>query len=155
MTILVRDDLYLKHAAGGHPECPDRLKAILGHLENSDIWDQLTLLEARDATDEELQLVHTKEHVERIRELAGSAPVWIDADTYMNEHSLAAALRAAGGVLAACESVTEGKDQTAFCAVRPPDPCPPVCPVGTRTSASQSGQRTVDPPAALVTSMFD
>jgi len=38
----------------------------------------------------------------------------------MNEHSLEAALRAAGGVLAVCEAILDGDERTAFCLVRPP-----------------------------------
>jgi acetoin utilization deacetylase AcuC-like enzyme len=45
---------------------------------------------------------------------------WFDADTYLNERSFAAAVRAVGGVLAAVEAVRDGKASTAFCLVRPP-----------------------------------
>jgi acetoin utilization deacetylase AcuC-like enzyme len=118
MTVFVTDPLYLRHAAGGHPECPERIVAIVEHLRACGLWDTLLHLPARDATDDELALVHTREHIARMRSI--EPPAWLDADTYMNEHSLAAALRAAGGVLAACDAVRAGPDRTAFCAVRPP-----------------------------------
>jgi acetoin utilization deacetylase AcuC-like enzyme len=117
MTLLVTDGLYRKHRAPNHPECPERLAAIEEHLHACGLWDRVTHLPARDATDEELGLVHTAEHVARIRAMK---PGWIDEDTYVNEHSLAAALRAAGGVVAACDAVAAGRDSTAFCLVRPP-----------------------------------
>lgn len=120
VTLLVTDDLFLRHEAPGHPECPERLSVIVDHLKRTGLLDRLTLLDARDATEEELRLVHTAEHVTRIHEMAKRAPVWIDGDTYLNRDSLAAALRAAGGVLAACEAIDAGSDRTAFCAVRPP-----------------------------------
>jgi len=118
MTIFVCDDLYLRHAARDHPECPERVTAIVDHVKQCGLWGRLTHVAARDATDDELALVHTRAHIARIR--AVEPPAWLDPDTYMNEHSLAAALRAAGGVLAACEAVAAGRDRTAFCAVRPP-----------------------------------
>ncbi len=116
MTLLVTDDLYLRHASEGHPECPERLTSIVAHLKKVGLWEKATHLPARDATDAELGLIHTPQHIAFIRR----SPRRIDEDTYMNEHSLAAALRAAGGVLAACEAVLAGRDATAFCLVRPP-----------------------------------
>jgi acetoin utilization deacetylase AcuC-like enzyme len=109
MTAIVWDDATLLHRADGHPECPERLTAIRAHLHRAGLW---TPMEARRATGDELALVHTREHIDFIRGMSG----WIDPDTYMNEHSMEAAVRAAGGVLAACDSA----HRTAFCLVRPP-----------------------------------
>ncbi len=120
MTLLITDDLYLEHRAENHPECPERVISILSHLQEEGLMDRVQKIPARDATEEELRLVHTSEHLKRLRSWAKEAPVWIDADTYMNEHSHAAALRAAGGVLAACEAILAGQGRSAFCLVRPP-----------------------------------
>ncbi|KPJ90442.1 MAG: deacetylase, partial [Gammaproteobacteria bacterium SG8_11] len=43
-----------------------------------------------------------------------------DPDTAMNEHSLNAALRAAGAVVLGVDLLMSGKEQCAFCNVRPP-----------------------------------
>jgi acetoin utilization deacetylase AcuC-like enzyme len=118
MTILVYDPLYLRHEARSHPERPQRLTSIIDHLKKCALWDLLTPVSARDATDEELRLVHSPDHLGRLRSVR--PPAWLDPDTYMNEYSLAAAIRAAGGVLAACEAVLAGRDTTALCLVRPP-----------------------------------
>ncbi len=120
MTYLVYDPLYLKHESPGHPECPERLIAIVEHLRSCGLWDQVTHLPARDATDNELKLIHTDRHLRLVRKLGEIVPTWIDADTYMGRDSLAAAVRAAGGVLAAVEAVAAGKERTALCLVRPP-----------------------------------
>ncbi len=117
MTLLVTDDLYWKHASPGHAECPERLTAMVERLKKCGLWDFVTHLPARDATDDELRLAHTAEHVRAMKALK---PGWIDEDTYVNEHTVAAALRAAGGVTAACEAVVAGRDRTALCLVRPP-----------------------------------
>jgi acetoin utilization deacetylase AcuC-like enzyme len=120
MTLLVTDPLYLEHQAPGHVECPARLEAILHHFQKCGLMKRLTPLAARDATLPELALVHHPAYVEVVREASGRGGGWFDADTYLNERSYAAALRAAGGVLAAVEAVRDGRDRTALCLVRPP-----------------------------------
>ena len=46
--------------------------------------------------------------------------VYLDPDTAMNEHSLAAARNAAGAVVLGTDLVMSGRCDNAFCAVRPP-----------------------------------
>jgi len=79
-------------------------------------------IEARDATEEDLLLVHSRSHVERVRStcLSATATTWFDPDTYAGPRSLAAAVRAVGGVLAAVDHVLDGTLTSAFCLVRPP-----------------------------------
>jgi acetoin utilization deacetylase AcuC-like enzyme len=103
----------------GHPEQPERLRAIEAALAERD-WLGWERREAPRASEEELTLVHPREHVERIRELCRSGGGAIDVDTFAGESSYEAALRAAGG---ACEMVREllgGEAGPGFCAVRPP-----------------------------------
>ena len=116
----VYDPLYLEHAAPGHPERPERLAAIMSYLGESGVLDRLTAIEARDATVEDLALVHSDELVARVRETAESGGAWLDPDTYVAPRSYEAALRAAGGVLAATDAVLDGAVGSAFCLVRPP-----------------------------------
>ena len=37
MTVLVYDDIYLKHDTGSHPECAERLRVVMAHLTHSKI----------------------------------------------------------------------------------------------------------------------
>jgi acetoin utilization deacetylase AcuC-like enzyme len=120
VTLLVTDRLYIQHLTPGHVECPQRLEVILAHFEKCGLMKKLTPLAARDAAPAELALMHHPAYVEVVRETSARGGGWFDADTYLNKHSYAAAVRAAGGVLAACEALSDGKDRTAFCAVRPP-----------------------------------
>jgi acetoin utilization deacetylase AcuC-like enzyme len=120
MTLLVTDRLYLEHRAPAHVECPERVLAVLEHLRSRGLLARLTPLAARDATPQELALVHDPAYVEFVRKVAERGGGWFDADTYLNEHSYAAAARAAGGLLAAVEAIRAGKDRSAFCLVRPP-----------------------------------
>jgi acetoin utilization deacetylase AcuC-like enzyme len=103
----------------GHPEQPDRLRAIEAALAERD-WLGWERREAPRASEEELALVHPREQVEGIRDLCHSGGGPIDADTFAGEASWEAALRAAGG---ACEMVREllgGDAGLGFCAARPP-----------------------------------
>jgi acetoin utilization deacetylase AcuC-like enzyme len=117
----VYDPLYLEHEYPGHPERPDRLRAIMQHLEESGTLAAMTPIEPRDATADDLTLVHDAALVERIAGLTpGARPVWLDADTYVSARSYDAALRAVGGVLSAVDSVMDKTLDSAFCLVRPP-----------------------------------
>jgi acetoin utilization deacetylase AcuC-like enzyme len=120
VTLLVTDPLYLEHRAPGHVERPERIQAILEHFRGRGLLARLNALAARDAREEELTLVHDRAYVEFIRRASERGGGWLDPDTYLNERSYAAAVRAAGGVLAAVEAVRDGRDRTAFCLVRPP-----------------------------------
>jgi acetoin utilization deacetylase AcuC-like enzyme len=91
------------HPTGNHPERPERLAALLEHQH---IWS-----EGRAATDEELLLCHTPEHVAIVRD--ADEPVWLDGDTLCTPTSYEAAALAAG---TAIEAALRG----AFALVRPP-----------------------------------
>jgi acetoin utilization deacetylase AcuC-like enzyme len=79
------------------------------------------LIDPRDATPEDLALVHDPALIERLASLTpGPRPIWLDADTYVSARSYEVALRATGGVLAAVDGVMDGSVDSAFCLVRPP-----------------------------------
>ncbi|HEY5941946.1 MAG TPA: histone deacetylase [Solirubrobacterales bacterium] len=113
----------LEHDPGvglpGHPERPERLLAIAAALEERE-WLGWERREAPAASEEELMLVHPREHVEGIRELcrAGGGP--IDPDTYAGESSWEAALRSAGGACAMTRALVSGEAEVGFSAGRPP-----------------------------------
>jgi acetoin utilization deacetylase AcuC-like enzyme len=58
--------------------------------------------------------------IEAVRKLCESGGGWFDPDTYAVPASHAAALRAAGGLLAATDAVLDGDIASAFCLARPP-----------------------------------
>jgi acetoin utilization deacetylase AcuC-like enzyme len=125
----VAPNLYFSHPAclehdprqglPGHPEQPDRLRAIETALAERD-WLGWERREAPRATEEELTLVHPRGHVERIRDLSRSGGGPIDADTFAGEASYEAALRAAGGACEMVRALLRGDAEVGFCAVRPP-----------------------------------
>ncbi len=119
-TGIVTDDAFLAHDTGpGHPERPDRLRAV-GRLLESGPREDLVSIPARDATVEELAAVHESEHVERVARTANLPHHAFDADTPTGPQSYAAARRAAGGLLALVDAVVEGKVRNGFAFVRPP-----------------------------------
>jgi acetoin utilization deacetylase AcuC-like enzyme len=91
------------HPTGDHPEQPERLAVLLEHQY---LWS-----EGRAATEEELQLCHTAQHVELVR--AVEDPVWLDGDTVCTATTFEAAALAAG---TAIEAALRG----GFALVRPP-----------------------------------
>ncbi len=101
-------------------ERPERIQAVLDRLRDTGLLARLTPLAARDATEDEIALVHDRRYIDIVRQASERGGGWLDGDTYLNERSYAAAVRAVGGVLAAAEAVLDGRDRTAFCLVRPP-----------------------------------
>jgi acetoin utilization deacetylase AcuC-like enzyme len=119
--LFTHPDCVLHEMGSGHPESPQRLKAILGALESSGLGARLGVREAPEATREQLERVHEPAHVDLIHETAPERGyAYLDPDTSMNPRSLSAALRAAGAVVAATDAVLSGEIRNAFCAVRPP-----------------------------------
>ncbi|MFC1860425.1 histone deacetylase [Chloroflexota bacterium] len=117
---LVYDPIYLKHDTGQHPENARRLEAIISHLEQTGLKQQLTAIRPRAASVEELSLVHDERYISYIREVARKGSGWPDPDTVMSTGSYEAALYAAGGVIRATEAVMSGETSSAFALVRPP-----------------------------------
>jgi acetoin utilization deacetylase AcuC-like enzyme len=104
----------------GHPERIDRIKAVNSVLESPHFAAALRR-EAPRATEAQLKLAHSAEHVQRIFAMSPESGFeYLDTDTVMSAHSLEAALRAAGAATAAVDAVFRGDGENAFCALRPP-----------------------------------
>ena len=121
-TGFVYDPIYLEHKTGsGHPERPERLTAIVGHLKKQGLLANLTGIKPRPAALEWLTTVHSAAYVERVkRSCQQKTPYFDTRDVAVSAQSYEAACAAAGGVLAAVDAVMAGKIRNAFCAVRPP-----------------------------------
>ena len=117
---LVYDPIYLKHDTGEHVENAGRLTAIINGLDETGLRQQLTPVKPRPASLEEISLVHPKQHISHIQDVARKGGGWLDADTVMSPDSYEVALYAAGGAIVAMEAVMEGKAKSAFALVRPP-----------------------------------
>jgi acetoin utilization deacetylase AcuC-like enzyme len=126
-TLLITHPAFLAHETGpGHPERPDRLRAIDKILAH-DVFKALQRVEAplREDVEEQIALAHPKEYVASIKGAAelvrqrGNS-IHIDGDTVMSPGSMEAALRAVSAGLEAVDKVFSGEAKNAFCQVRPP-----------------------------------
>jgi acetoin utilization deacetylase AcuC-like enzyme len=121
-TALITHAACLEHDPGPyHPECPDRLRAVLSALEAPE-FDALVREEAPRATIEQLTRVHPAKIVDAILSMRPEEGdiMSIDADTAMSSGSAEAALRAAGAGVLGVDLLMRGAVANAFAAVRPP-----------------------------------
>ncbi len=118
-TAVVEDPRYREHRGpAGHPERPDRLGAV-----HTAVAERMSALESpspRPASDEEILRVHSREHLERVGEAVGRAPLHLDPDTYVSSKSLDVARLAAGASIDLALRVARGEIANGFAAVRPP-----------------------------------
>jgi acetoin utilization deacetylase AcuC-like enzyme len=120
-TLFISHPACLDHLTpAGHPERPDRLRAIEAVLEA----ESFALLDRRAApagSREAIVRVHPERFVKAIEEaIPKQGLVRIDADTAMSPGTFEAALRAVGGATLAVDEIVTGKAGNGFCAVRPP-----------------------------------
>lgn len=120
-TLFLSHPDYTKHLTGpGHPERPDRIPAIVQAVERSTLVDSLERITPDSATVEELAIVHTREYIQQVREIAAHGGGALDPDTVASPASYEIARLSAGGALGATRAVVEGRARTAFAAIRPP-----------------------------------
>jgi len=120
-TLFVTHSACLNHLTpAGHPERPDRLRAIERTLED-ERFQTLAREQAPQADVDTIALCHPAEYVEAIRNATpAQGLVQLDADTTMSPGSYEAAMRAVGGAVRAVDEVMTRKVANAFCAMRPP-----------------------------------
>jgi acetoin utilization deacetylase AcuC-like enzyme len=120
-TAYVYEEMYTYHEMGYlHPESPKRLIAIKEVLDGDGVGRELTRIEARDASAEELALIHAENYIKRIEATDGQGTVHLDPDTSTNRYTWKAACLAAGGAIVCAHAVMEKKFSSAFAFVRPP-----------------------------------
>ena len=120
-TLLLTHPACLDHLTpSGHPERPDRLRALAQALA-AERFQALAREEAPQAEAEVIARVHPFAYIEALREAAPKEGLArLDADTVMSPGSFEAALRAAGGAVRAVDAVMTGDAANAFVATRPP-----------------------------------
>ena len=120
-TLLLSHPACLNHLTPpGHPERPDRLRAVAEVL-GEDRFKALTRAEAPDGDLDSVALCHGEHYITELRHVAPtSGLVYIDGDTSMSPGTWEAVMRGVGGAVAATDAVMSGKHPNAFVAVRPP-----------------------------------
>ncbi len=113
------NDNHIGHTLAGHPEHAGRLERIQQHLKESGLTELLTRVPTVAATREQLQRVHTNDHIDFVYTMSYREG-YLDPDTYVRDGSWEAALHAAGGVTALVGEVAAGRLDNGFALVRPP-----------------------------------
>src|SRR4051812_37674059 len=108
-TLLLSHPACLDHLTPmGHPERPDRLRAIERALEHEK-FQSLAREQAPMADLETAALAHPMDYVEQVREASPrEGMVRLDGDTTMSPGTFEAALRAVGGAVQAANAGREG-----------------------------------------------
>jgi len=101
-----------------HPDTPERLITLERALAERE-WLGWEVRRAPAASQQQLELVHTPEHVRSIRDLCAAGGGAIDPDTFVGEASFTAALHAAGGACEMTRALLAGEGEAGFCGVRP------------------------------------
>ncbi|MEA2903294.1 MAG: hypothetical protein QOI12_681 [Alphaproteobacteria bacterium] len=120
-TLLITHPACLDHLTPpGHPERPDRLRAIERALAD-ERFKALVRVEAPAADADTIALCHPLDYVTAIRDATPKEGlVRLDADTSMSPGSYEAAIRAAGGAVHAVDEVMAGRAANGFVVARPP-----------------------------------
>lgn len=121
--------LLHKSEAGPHVERPERISRIIEYLRSQGLFDQVTMIPSKLATFDDLHRAHTKSYLRKL--IRQYAPKVTEEqlqrfaesefqDVFLNQHSLFAAVLAAGSSIAAVQAVVNTPLQSAFAIVRPP-----------------------------------
>lgn len=120
-TCIFTSNSFIKHDTGpGHPECPERIPAILTGLKK--IQSQKLIWKEIGSFDEKyIELTHSKKYLEKINQSFPKEDlVFLDGDTIVSKGSKKAAYDAVGAIINAIDAVMNQEFDNAFCVVRPP-----------------------------------
>jgi acetoin utilization deacetylase AcuC-like enzyme len=120
-TLLITHPDCLEHRTpSGHPERPERLRAVESALA-AEKFQSLVRVQAPRASLETIALCHPMDYVTEVRDATPKEGlIRLDADTSLSPGSFEAALRAVGGAVHAVDEVVGKKAANAFVATRPP-----------------------------------
>jgi acetoin utilization deacetylase AcuC-like enzyme len=117
--VWLRHESSFGHDIPGHPERPDRIRALEDRMAREG-WFGASLLEAPEAAREQLLAVHPAAYVDRIEEICADGGGYLDPDTMAVPSTWPAALHAAGGAGALADALLGGAARAGVSALRPP-----------------------------------
>jgi len=124
-TAIIFTPKYYEHNTElGHPETSKRLKVIIKELERLDLFSATSkckLVKPDLAQIEDLELVHTPEHIQLVKRICEHGGGLLDlGDTMISPESFEVARYAVGGAIKAVDFVLSRKVKNAFALIRPP-----------------------------------
>ncbi|MGZ3633508.1 MAG: histone deacetylase family protein [Parachlamydiaceae bacterium] len=121
-ALVFHPDFSLHLTGRGHPESPDRYKAIVKALQAQNLWHNALQLQAKQAPFLTTLACHDAQYIEKVQiECAQSTLNQLSTgDVQICSQSYEVALLAAGAGIKALYAIFEGKTNQAFCIVRPP-----------------------------------
>ncbi|KAH9810357.1 hypothetical protein DFH28DRAFT_1034147 [Melampsora americana] len=110
------------------PERPSRITRIMAQVTKAKLIPHLQHVQVRKVTKEEIMLVHSEGHWNRIRdtasmgiqELKDRAAYYSRLSLFVNAETFDCARLSCGGVIEMCRAVVEGRIRNGFAVVRPP-----------------------------------
>lgn len=115
------DERFRQHNTGrGHFESSVRLDYVSEAIETSGAASRWSQLPPRAARTDQLEWIHSRPHIGRVKRAAETGPCFLDPDTPVSTQSYDTALLAAGGVLSCIDAIRDGSIRRAFAFVRPP-----------------------------------
>jgi acetoin utilization deacetylase AcuC-like enzyme len=114
-----RHEASFGHDILGHPERPERIRALEAEMARHD-WFGASVVEAPRVERELLHAVHPESYVAMIEEVCARGGGSLDPDTAAVPATWEAALRAAGGAAALVDELLGGSARVGVSALRPP-----------------------------------
>ncbi len=130
-SALITHPRFVEHELPGHPESPERMRAVWHRLEATGIADRMLRMTPTPASDEAILRAHTPGYLELLQRVSRDHPqqiVMLDQDTWLAPGSLEVARLSAGACLQAVDAVLTGEADNALVVARPPGhhACPDV-----------------------------
>lgn len=122
-SALITHPRFAEHELPGHPESPERMRAVWRRLESTGIADRMLRMTPSPAGDEAILLAHTPGYLELLQRVArdhAQRIVMLDQDTWLAPGSLEVARLSAGACLQAVDAVLAGDVENALVVARPP-----------------------------------
>ncbi|XP_041655286.1 histone deacetylase 6 [Cheilinus undulatus] len=128
-TGVVYSEIFTHHKSlwePSHPESPDRATTIMEELQKQELLSHCVTLQPREATEEELRLVHTKEYVDLMKSTQTMTEEELHTlsdkydSVYLHPESFQVCLSAVGSVLQLVDQVMTSELRNGFAVIRPP-----------------------------------